>query len=151
MRCHPVFFLSDKQLKAGVLAQIIPLPDSSRSPLHSPLLTLPSVSISVHLQTSQRTLLGCLTGCSWVCPCLFSSPPSASLPTHPNSTDTAPHPKPYSKDRFFDCFSVCVSHFTQQEGTAPLQDETLLKCTWFSTAMLFFLPWRSPVFLMFEK
>lgn len=26
---------------------------------------------------------------------------------------------------------VCVSHFTQQEGTAPLQNETLLKCTWF--------------------
>lgn len=44
---------------------------------------------------------------------VYRSPPP---PTHRNSTDTAPHPKPYSNNRLLRLFvEFGVSHFTQQE------------------------------------
>lgn len=98
----------DKRLKAGVLAQMSPLPDSSWSPLHSRRLTLSRSCISVHVQMSQRTLLWCWIGCLWIYPRMCLSPTSQR--THHNSNDTAPHPKPYSKDWFFRSFlSLCIS------------------------------------------
>lgn len=85
----------DKRLKAGVVAQTSPLPDSSR---------LIAAYPSMH--TSQSTLSCRWIGCFWVYPHL--SPTSQQ--THHNSNDTAPHPKPYRRDRFFRLFfSLCIS------------------------------------------
>ena len=65
--CHLLLLLlpllapiSDKRLKAGVLAQMSPLPDSSWSPLHSRRLLLSHSRVSVRVLMSQRTLLWCL-------------------------------------------------------------------------------------------
>lgn len=110
---------SKKKKKAGDLAQMIPLPDSSWSPLHSPRLILSHSCFSFHAQMLQ--MLDCLF--MGIIHVYISSPPL----TRHNSNDTAPPPEALQWKkrlilRLFFAFVFLTSHSRKEQ---------LLKCTWF--------------------
>lgn len=120
-----------------------PLPDSTRSPRHSPHLISSPFCWCTDVSEDYVVILGQLfNGYST---CIFVTTTDISM-------NTAPHPKPYSKDWFFRLFlSLCILLHTAGRVRLPYRMRHCWSALDFKLQCWVFLPWRSPFFLMFKK